>query len=75
MSDDVTPMPATLDPDAIVAEAQRSLDHIDSELARLRQVKANVGQEIALLREDRKPLARLVAAANPRQRKAQANGD
>ena len=61
--------------DEIVADATSALAMIDDQIADRRRSKHELGVEIAQLLEQRKPLARIVAAAKPRQRKAEANGD
>jgi prefoldin subunit 5 len=69
MSDDITPVepgPA----DAIVADAGRALDVIDHQIAQMREQRKGLGEAIAQALQARKPLARIVAAAHGRQRKA-----
>jgi len=59
----------------IVSDAADALRALDERIAIARSDKLGLSQLIADLLEQRKPLARIVAAAQPRQRKAQANGD
>jgi len=68
-------MSETFTPEAIIEQAREALAAIDEKIAFQRTTRRNLGTQIASLLEDRKPLARIVAAAQPRQRKAQANGD
>jgi hypothetical protein len=59
----------------IVTDAVDALRALDDRIAIARSDKLGLNQLIADLLKERKPLARIVAAANPRQRKAQANGE
>lgn len=62
--------------DEIVTDATSALAMIDDQIADRRRSKHELGVEIAQLLEDRKPLARIVAAAAPRTRKSpKTNGD
>jgi hypothetical protein len=61
--------------DKIVADAERALAMIDDQIEDRRRSKSALGQEIALLLEDRKPLARIVSAAKGRQPKESAGLD
>jgi prefoldin subunit 5 len=66
------------DADAIVADASVALDAIDANIASLRATRAQIGAKVQELLEQRKPLARIVSAAQPRTRKSKAsspNGD
>jgi hypothetical protein len=66
-----TPTTVLVDADKIVADAERALVAIDGAIAAKRAEKAAAGAEIALLLNDRKPLARIVSAARGRK----SNGD
>jgi len=68
-------MSDTVTPDAIIEQARDALDAIDNQIAAMRQQKRGLGQAIAIALESRKPLARIVAAAEPRASRRQSNGE
>jgi len=57
----------------IVADAQESLDAINDRITRLRADKIRIGEQIRDLLTERKPLLRIVTAAQGR--KSASNGD
>jgi hypothetical protein len=71
-------MTDTVTPDAIIEQARDALEVIDTQVAAMREQKRGLGEAIAQALESRKPLARIVAAAEPRtprSRKAASNGE
>jgi hypothetical protein len=62
----------------ITREAANALTVLDRHIAQMREQKRGLGEAIAQALESRKPLARIVAAAEPRtprSRKAASNGE
>jgi len=68
-------MSDTVTPNSIINQAHEALDLLDDQIHAMREQKRGLGEAIAEALERRKPLARIVAAAQPRQRRAQANGE
>jgi uncharacterized protein (UPF0335 family) len=60
-------MTDTFTADEIVANAQASLDSINDRITRLRADKIRIGEQIRELLVERKPLLRIVSAAQGRQ--------
>jgi hypothetical protein len=65
-------MDTTTAADRLVAEAQEALDVINSAITALRSEKIRIGSQIKDLLAERKPLMRIVTAAQGRQTR---NGD
>lgn len=59
--------------ETIVRDAEAALEVLDHQIAQMREQKKGLGEAIAQTLENRKPLARIVAAA--KGRKSRSNGD
>lgn len=72
----MTDTETTIDADEIKGLATRAVDDLDRQIVETREIKRQAQAKIKRLLAERAGLARIAAAAaGPRQRKVQANGD